>query len=49
MEDIAQGVLAGVAIGGFTAVMVKVNMFAIDRPDRSTRSFEDEETAKRRR
>ena len=31
MEDIAQGVLAGVAIGGFTAVMVKVNMFAIDK------------------
>ena len=31
MEDIAQGVLAGIAIGGFAAVMVKVNMFVIDK------------------
>ena len=31
MEDIARGVLAGVAIGGFTAVVVKVNMFTIDK------------------
>ena len=31
MEDIARGVLAGVAIGGFAAVVVKVNMFTIDK------------------
>ena len=31
MEDIARGVIAGIAIGGFTAVMVKVNMFVIDK------------------
>ena len=31
MEDIARGVLAGVALGGFTAAVVKVNMFTIDK------------------
>ena len=31
MEDIAQGVLTGVAIGGFAAAVVKVNMFVIDK------------------
>ena len=31
MEDIAPGVLAGVALGGFAAVVVKVNMFTIDK------------------
>ena len=31
MEDIARGVLAGVALGGFAAVVVKVNMFTIDK------------------
>ena len=31
MEDIARGVLAGVALGGFAAVVVKVNMFVIDK------------------
>ena len=31
MDDIARGVLAGVAIGGFAAAVVKVNMFVIDK------------------
>ena len=31
MEDIARGVLTGVAIGGFAAAVVKVNMFVIDK------------------
>ena len=31
MEDIARGVLARVSIGGFAAVVVKVNMFTIDK------------------
>ena len=31
MEDFARGVLTGVAIGGFAAVVVKVNMFTIDK------------------
>ena len=31
MEDIARAVLTGVAIGGFTAAVVKVNMFVIDK------------------
>ena len=31
MDDIAQGVLTGVAIGGFAAAVVKVNMFVIDK------------------
>ena len=30
MNDIARGVLAGIAIGGFTAVVVKGNMIAMD-------------------
>ena len=30
MEDLARAVLTGVAIGGFAAVVVKVNMFVID-------------------
>ena len=34
MEDIGLSVLAGVAIGGFTAVVVKVNMFTIDKLSR---------------
>ena len=31
MEDIARAIHAGVAIGGFAAVVVKVNMFTIDK------------------
>ena len=31
MEDIARAVLTGVANGGFTAAVVKVNMFVIDK------------------
>ena len=31
MEDITRVVLTGVAIGGFTAAVVKVNMFVIDK------------------
>ena len=31
MEDFARGVLTGIAIGGFAAVVVKVNMFTIDK------------------
>ena len=31
MEDIARGVLTGVAIGGFAAAVVKINMFTIDK------------------
>ena len=31
MEDIARGVLAGVAIGGFASSVVNVNMFVIDK------------------
>ena len=31
MEDIARGALTGIAIGGFTAAVVKVNMFVIDK------------------
>ena len=31
MEDFARGVLTGVAIGGFTAAVVKINMFTIDK------------------
>ena len=31
MEDITRGVLTGVAIGGFTAAVVKINMFTIDK------------------
>ena len=31
MEDLARAVLTGVAIGGFAAVVVKVNMFVIDK------------------
>ena len=31
MEDIARSALTGVAIGGFTAAVVKVNMFVIDK------------------
>ena len=31
MEDLARAVLIGVAIGGFTAAVVKVNMFVIDK------------------
>ena len=31
MEDIARGALTGIAIGGFTAAVVKINMFAIDK------------------
>ena len=31
MEDFTRGVLTGVAIGGFAAAVVKVNMFAIDK------------------
>ena len=31
MENIARGVLTGVAIGGFAAAVVKVNMFVIDK------------------
>ena len=29
MENIARGVLAGVAIGGFTAVLIKANLLAV--------------------
>ena len=29
MEDIARGVLAGIALGGFTATMFEVNLFAL--------------------
>ena len=31
MEDIARAVLTGVAIGGFTAAVVKVNLFVLDK------------------
>ena len=31
MEDIARGALTGIAIGGFVAAVVKINMFAIDK------------------
>ena len=31
MEDLARAVLTGVAIGGFAAAVVKVNMFVIDK------------------
>ena len=31
MEDIARGVLTGVAIGGFAAAVVKINMFTVDK------------------
>ena len=31
MEDLARAVLTGVAIGGFAAAVVEVNMFAIDK------------------
>ena len=31
MEDIARGVLTGVAIEGFAAAVVKINMFTIDK------------------
>ena len=31
MEDIARAVFTGVAIGGFTAAVVKVNLFVLDK------------------
>ena len=31
MEDIARGALTGIAIGGFAAAVVKINMFAVDK------------------
>ena len=31
MEDFARSVLAGVAVGVFTAAMVKVNLFVLDK------------------
>ena len=31
MEDIARAVLTGVAIGGFAAAVVKVNLFVLDK------------------
>ena len=31
MDDIARGALTGIAIGGFAAAVVKINMFAIDK------------------